>query len=295
MNYYERHLGDYAKDTSHLSILEHGVYGILLDRYYSTEAGIPADQAYRVARARTEEERQAVDAVLEEFFSLEDGVWINSRAEAEIDKARVKIDAARENGKKGGRPKNKPEPSENETQQKPTGLFLGFENETQKKAHQAPDTNKNLKPLSVVAAAVTGESVCAKTEKSPPPADAVTARSLELAVLLRQHGAQTKAGDPRLRGIAESGASDAQVLTALGIAQQRRADSGSASPIHAGYIASILPDVMQPQARGSPGKAASKPPDRDAGRIAVARSIFPEHFASEASHERTIDAECRHV
>ncbi len=24
MNYYERHLGDYAKDTAHLSMLEHG-------------------------------------------------------------------------------------------------------------------------------------------------------------------------------------------------------------------------------------------------------------------------------
>lgn len=26
MNYYERHLGDYARDTGHLSIMEHGVY-----------------------------------------------------------------------------------------------------------------------------------------------------------------------------------------------------------------------------------------------------------------------------
>ena len=81
MNYYERHLGDYAKDTAHLSMLEHGAYTLLLDRYYSTEQGIPADQVHRLTRARTREEKAAVDAVLSEFFTLEDGVWINGRAE----------------------------------------------------------------------------------------------------------------------------------------------------------------------------------------------------------------------
>ena len=84
MNYYERHLGDYAKDTGHLSLLEHGVYTILLDRYYSTEAGIPADKAYRLARARTDEEMAAVDCVLEEFFTLEDGTWTHGRCEEVI-------------------------------------------------------------------------------------------------------------------------------------------------------------------------------------------------------------------
>ena len=51
MNYYERHLGDYSKDTAHLTMIEHGAYGLLLDRYYGTEAGIPADQVHRIARS----------------------------------------------------------------------------------------------------------------------------------------------------------------------------------------------------------------------------------------------------
>lgn len=140
MNYYEHHLGDYAKDTGHLTMLEHGAYRILLDRYYSTEAGIPAAQAHRLARARSEEERQAVDAVLEEFFELVDGVWINGRAEEEIAGANARIDASRQNGKKGGRPKKNPAGSETETQQKPGGFFAGSETETQQKAHQAPST-----------------------------------------------------------------------------------------------------------------------------------------------------------
>lgn len=141
MNYYERHLGDYSKDTAHLTMIEHGAYGLLLDRYYGTEAGIPADQVHRIARARTKEEKAAVDVVLAEFFQLVDGLWINKRAEEEIAKAHVKINAAKENGKKGGRPRKVKPGSENETQQKPGGFSVGSENETQQKAHQSPDTS----------------------------------------------------------------------------------------------------------------------------------------------------------
>lgn len=90
MNYYEHHLGDYAKDTAHLTMLEHGAYRLLLDRYYGTEAGIPADQAHRIARARTREEKAAVDAVLGEFFTPAGGVWINKRADEEIIRERKK-------------------------------------------------------------------------------------------------------------------------------------------------------------------------------------------------------------
>lgn len=139
MNYYERHLGDYAKDTAHLSMLEHGAYNLLLDRYYGTEAGIPADQVYRIARARTKDERAAVDAVLAEFFELKDGSWTKGRCDEEIEKAKLRIDAARENGKKGGRPKAKA--NLEQTQEEPTGLFLGSNSETQSKALQTPDSN----------------------------------------------------------------------------------------------------------------------------------------------------------
>lgn len=146
MNYYEHHLGDYAKDTAHLTMLEHGAYRLLLDRYYGTEQGIPADQAHRVARARSRDEKSAVDAVLGEFFTLIGGVWTNKRAEEEIQSAQGRINAAKENGKKGGRPKKEKPGSENETQEKPSGLFVGSENETQEKAHQTPGTRHQANP-----------------------------------------------------------------------------------------------------------------------------------------------------
>lgn len=65
-------------------MLEHGAYTLLLDRYYATEQGVSADQAHRIARARSKEEKAAVDAVLYEFFALVDGAWLNGRADREI-------------------------------------------------------------------------------------------------------------------------------------------------------------------------------------------------------------------
>lgn len=135
MNYYERHLGDYAKDTAHLTMIEHGAYSLLLDRYYSTEQGIPEDQAHRVSRARTREERAAVDAVLAEFFTITDGVWTHGRVQREIEKAQGRINAARDNGKNGGRPRKR---NPDGTQEKPGGFSLGSVLETQTKALHTP-------------------------------------------------------------------------------------------------------------------------------------------------------------
>lgn len=117
-------------------MIEHGAYTVLLDRYYATESGIPEDQVHRVTRARSKEEKLAVSAVLSEFFVLENGLWIKNRVQEEITKAQGKINAAKENGRRGGRPKQNPD----KTQDKPSGLLLGSKNETQDKAHQTPDT-----------------------------------------------------------------------------------------------------------------------------------------------------------
>jgi len=85
VNYYERHIGDYIKNTAHLSLLEHGVYARLLDVYYTREKGIPDDQAARLIGARTEPETQALQVVLQEFFRLDNGVWRQDRCDEEIE------------------------------------------------------------------------------------------------------------------------------------------------------------------------------------------------------------------
>lgn len=106
MNFYKRHLGDYAKDAGHLTMLEHGAYTLLLDRYYTTEKPIPSSaEAYRVCRARSGVEKAAVDAVLAEFFITDGEAFTNRRAEEEIAKASHQRSVNQELGKRGGRPK----------------------------------------------------------------------------------------------------------------------------------------------------------------------------------------------
>jgi len=84
VNYYARHIGDYLKATTHLSLLEHGIYSRLLDVYYTREAPIPKDQAARLIGARSKIELEALNAVLAEFFDDTPEGWRQSRCDKEI-------------------------------------------------------------------------------------------------------------------------------------------------------------------------------------------------------------------
>jgi|GEM_PF-1273228 len=107
LNYYERHLGDYAKETFHLSLLEHGVYTVLLDRCFATCQPIPQSQVYRYARASKRSEKQAVDAVLAEFFFLKAGWYFSKLVMAYLEAKDKRAQTSKENGKLGGRPSRK--------------------------------------------------------------------------------------------------------------------------------------------------------------------------------------------
>ncbi len=55
MNYYERHIGDYLKDTAHLGLMEHGIYGRLLDVYCTRECGLALADAARLVGVRSKD------------------------------------------------------------------------------------------------------------------------------------------------------------------------------------------------------------------------------------------------
>lgn len=95
MNYYERHIGDYLKDTAHLSLLHHGIYSRLMDVYYTREHGFSEGEAHRLIGARSKDERTATDEVLAEFFVSCEGVWIQDRCDREIARYREKQEKAR--------------------------------------------------------------------------------------------------------------------------------------------------------------------------------------------------------
>ena len=96
MNYYPFHIGDYASATRHLSWDEDAAYRRLLDVYYTHEKAIPADKVYRLVVATTRQQKQAVDTVLQDFFTSTPDGWMHERCEMELDSMRIKQSAQEE-------------------------------------------------------------------------------------------------------------------------------------------------------------------------------------------------------
>ena len=83
MHYYQHNIGDYRKDTSHLTLLEHGIYRQLLDTYYLDEQPLSNDLAklMRSHSVRDANEQQALQNVLTDFFELTENGYYHKRCE----------------------------------------------------------------------------------------------------------------------------------------------------------------------------------------------------------------------
>ena len=139
MHYYPKNIGDYRRDTMNLSLLEHGVYMTLIDHYILNEKPFPLahlDICWAIG-ARTDDEKTAVCLLLSKFFIQTDEGYIHKRCDEEIAQYRLRVDTARENGKKGGRPK----PSNNPTLTQP------LTNQEPRTNNQEPITKKDLTNL----------------------------------------------------------------------------------------------------------------------------------------------------
>ena len=90
MIFYKRFIGDYQRDTGHLTMVEHSAYALMLDAVYGTGKPLPKDERrlYRLLGAVDPDEREAVQAVLHQFWALDDGGWVNARAMEEMESAR---------------------------------------------------------------------------------------------------------------------------------------------------------------------------------------------------------------
>ena len=90
MMYYKRFVGDYRKKTARLTPLEHGVYGLLLDEFYATEAPLPLDagELANIVGARTNADEAAIQKVIGRYFTKTDAGWTNPRGLEEMDNTR---------------------------------------------------------------------------------------------------------------------------------------------------------------------------------------------------------------
>lgn len=137
MNYFEKHIGDWIRDTVSLTMLEDGAYNRLIDQYYQTERPLPIDKklVYRLARANSTAERKAVDFVIENFFDRTDTGYVQKRAEAELERYSEKRAKAQASANARW---NKSEGNANASQ---THHASDMRTHSCGNAHQTPDTS----------------------------------------------------------------------------------------------------------------------------------------------------------
>jgi uncharacterized protein YdaU (DUF1376 family) len=97
VNYFELYPGDYLRDTTRLTLIEHGAYLRLLMAYYAEETPLPAEysELYVIVSAVSAADKAAVKKVADRFFPVdEDGSRHNGRADDEIAKAAERMEGA---------------------------------------------------------------------------------------------------------------------------------------------------------------------------------------------------------
>jgi uncharacterized protein YdaU (DUF1376 family) len=163
--------GDYLKDTTDLTLEEHGAYLMILMITWATGGKpLPDDDARMAKRLSIAKDRwvNKLKPVLAQFFDLSGGTWRNVRLEKEWAYVQEKISARREAGMKGGRPRkdgpgNGPNSSASNREDFP----------------QTPDANplkENETPKP------NGYGLHKQTESTPPPSSAYAEERKEESV-----------------------------------------------------------------------------------------------------------------
>jgi len=86
MHYYKKNIGDYSKKAGRLSMLQHGAYNLLIDSCYDRERFPTLEEAIEWTWASSSEEIEAVEFVLNRFFSLDFGVYVQQHIQEDLDK-----------------------------------------------------------------------------------------------------------------------------------------------------------------------------------------------------------------
>lgn len=278
MNYYEHHIGDYIKDTAHLTMLEDAAYRRLIDAYYTRETPLPADRksCHKLARALSREERAAVDYVLDEFFRLDEDGWHQSRCDQELARYIAKkpeAEAKRENAKERQR---RARERRNQLFEELSGYGINMPWNATTEQLQAELSRAKDKPVTppvtrddtatqtpvpshqtpcIPIANDDGSSTGASPGEPQPAAVrfAVAIRSWEKA---RGKTVALQASDPRVQAWEKAGVTDEQLQLAYELAVAARETDGDPSPVNAGFLDTMLAKVLKP-ATGSSAVTSS--------------------------------------
>ena len=128
MHYYKFNIGDFDKSTRHLSIIERGLFRDILDLYVKDEKPITDNlkKLERLLCVKSKAEKEALQNILDDFFVLTDDGYYSDYCQSILDDTTDRVEASRENGKKGGRPskqsqsETKANGKQDESQSKPS-------------------------------------------------------------------------------------------------------------------------------------------------------------------------------
>ena len=187
MHYYKFNIGDFDKSTRHLSIIERGLFRDILDLYVKDEKPITDNlkKLERLLCVKSKAEKEALQNILDDFFVLTDDGYYSEYCQSILNDTTDRVEASRENGKKGGRPskqnqsetkangnqdESQPKPSENleKTQDKPSNNLGESYPSTQVPNNPSthnPNTQTPQTPKSAVCVGETANEFLAKAEQ----------------------------------------------------------------------------------------------------------------------------------
>ena len=184
MHYYKFNIGDFDKSTRHLSIIERGLFRDILDLYVKDEKPITDNlkKLERLLCVKSKAEKEALQNILDDFFVLTDDGYYSDYCQSILDDTTDRVEASRENGKKGGRPskqsqsetkangkqdESQSKPSENleKTQDKPSNNLDESYPSTHNPLPNNPNTQTPQTPKSGVCVGETANEFLAKAEQ----------------------------------------------------------------------------------------------------------------------------------
>ena len=282
-------VSDYLADTSHLSTEEHGAYLLLLMHGWMNGGQLPLDDIRLRRICRMDEKPwKASKEVIKEFFYVQDGALRHRRVDRELQRAQQNVNQRSAAGKASAEKRKAEREAQRNGNDRSTTVATEAEREAQRNG-KPPPPPVNLKPSSEQTTSTDSTGV-AREQPHGVVVDAIHSRAVELAVLLRQRGAALQPSDPRVRGWAETGVTDAHALAALETAQQQRNDKANPQPINAGYLDSIIRGGSRSPPAGK-GSSRQSRIDSYAAQAAVARGENEHEINRSGGIERVIDGE----
>jgi uncharacterized protein YdaU (DUF1376 family) len=278
MNFYKRHLGDFTKHTAHLSALQVGVYDLLLDFSYISEAPLPLDikQLESISRVTNRATRNALQVILNQYFRRTANGYVNKRVEEELAEANSRSSKAQ-------RAANvRWQSGKDDANALQTHMQTQCAESCERNASQTPDSRLHKKPKDK-GAPDDDRQTHARTRGNGPAASSSSSSPLasEIVAALRQQGARRpRDAQDRLAEAVRLGVLPSQVIDSCLTAREQKPGGFTANyalgivlnRIEEGFYDGPMPTVDPGPVTRANGRHHGSKADRDSAFMAAIRS-----------------------